>query len=122
MSVGQDEIEVVPEEIEVDVGIAEVAGEKVVETVTWPAVSTPFGYVDIRCYRKLCRMLISHDLSSYLHLECTYRLNAEFAVEDIETLLSSRFIDEDFFKPTVARYQQEPATARVSSTQIHSYA
>lgn len=43
MSVGEDEIEVVPEEIGVDVAIAEVAGERVVETVTWPDVSTPFG-------------------------------------------------------------------------------
>lgn len=51
-----------------------------------------------------------------LTLQCTYRLNADFSVEDIETLLSSRFIDEDFFKPTMARYQheQDAASGRVS--------
>ena len=53
---------------------------------------------------------------SSLVLQCTYRLNADFSVEHIETLLSSRFIDEDFFKPTMARYQheQDPASGRVS--------
>jgi hypothetical protein len=44
-------------------------------------------------------------LDRSLRLHCRYRVNAEFGVEDIETLLSSRFIDEDFFRPTIARYQ-----------------
>ncbi|SCV72029.1 BQ2448_4723 [Microbotryum intermedium] len=77
-------------EVALDTPISEGEGEQVVETIDFPVVATPIGG---------------------LKLTCTYRLNADFAVEDIETLLSSRFIDEDFFKPTMARYQQDPAFA-----------
>lgn len=51
-----------------------------VETFTFAPLQTPLGT---------------------LLLKCSYRLNTDFAVEDNETLLSSRFIDEDFFKPTL---------------------
>ncbi|SGY93397.1 BQ5605_C037g11588 [Microbotryum silenes-dioicae] len=77
-------------EVSLDTPISEGEGEQVTETIDFPVVATPIGG---------------------LKLMCTYRINAEFAVEDIETLLSSRFIDEDFFKPTMARYQQDPAFA-----------
>ncbi|KAK4047247.1 phosphoribosylformylglycinamidine synthase [Microbotryomycetes sp. JL201] len=60
------------------------------ETIRLPPVQTPIGNLSI---------------------ECTYRLNADFAVEEIEALLSSKFIDEDFFKPTLARFQQNTAFA-----------
>lgn len=40
-----------------------------------------------------------------LFLECKYRKQADFGVEDIEALLSSRFFDEDFFRPTVEARQ-----------------
>lgn len=53
--------------------------------------------------------LTSHLSSSTLSLSLTYRLNTDFSVEEIETLLSSRFVDEDFFRPTVARYRDVPA-------------
>lgn len=53
-----------------------------------------------------------------LVLQCTYRLNADFAVEAIETLLSSTFIDQDFFKPTMARYHQEALSGRVSPLRL----
>ncbi|GAA5983916.1 hypothetical protein JCM10908_005973 [Rhodotorula pacifica] len=66
-------------------GGAETGGRtrKTTEQIVFPGVVTPFGA---------------------LVLSLEYRTNTDFAVEDIETLLSSRFIDEDFFRPTVARY------------------
>lgn len=57
-------------------------------------------------------------LDRYLQIECTYRLNVDFSVEDIETLLSSRFIDEDFFKPTMARYQSQNQAESLPSSAI----
>jgi hypothetical protein len=36
-----------------------------------------------------------------LFLECRYRAQADFGVEDKEALLSSRFLNEDYFKPSV---------------------
>ncbi|KAH8927782.1 hypothetical protein BT69DRAFT_724041 [Atractiella rhizophila] len=41
-----------------------------------------------------------------LTLQCSYRLNVDFAVEDLEAIATSRFIEEDMFKPTVARFRQ----------------
>lgn len=43
-------------------------------------------------------------LRSSLNLKCTYRSCVDFSVEEVEALLSSRFIDEDFFKPTMRKY------------------
>ncbi|GAA5864248.1 hypothetical protein JCM3774_001269 [Rhodotorula dairenensis] len=63
---------------------------KTTERIVFPGVLTPFGH---------------------LVLSLEYRTNTDFAVEDIETLLSSRFIDEDFFRPTVARYTSTTAVA-----------
>ncbi|GAA5878368.1 hypothetical protein JCM8547_007533 [Rhodosporidiobolus lusitaniae] len=88
---GEVGVEVPIEEREGEGGMGE-GGERgrgrTTEKITFPGVMTPFGI---------------------LSLTCTYRLNASFAVEEIETLLSSRFIDEDFFRPTVAatRYSSE---------------
>ncbi|KAK4704832.1 autophagy-related protein 13, partial [Phenoliferia sp. Uapishka_3] len=84
-------------EVGVDVGIAEKGGEKTTETFVFPGVKTPIGT---------------------LVLNCTYRLNAEFSVEAIETLLSSTFIDQDFFKPTMARYHQDALSGRPGSLPI----
>ncbi|GAA6024582.1 hypothetical protein JCM11491_000287 [Sporobolomyces phaffii] len=69
------------------------------ETVRFPSVETPLGS---------------------LYLSGTYRLNADFGVEDIETLLSSRFIDEDFFRPTVntARFREKEESGRPGSLPI----
>lgn len=53
--------------------------------------------------------------NSSLALSVTYRLNADFSIEDIETLLSSRFIDEDFFRPTVDRFHSAAEEGRVRS-------
>lgn len=36
-----------------------------------------------------------------LFVECRYRRHADFSVHDTEALLSSRFLNEDFFKPSV---------------------
>lgn len=55
---------------------------------------------------------------SLLSLSCTYRLNADFSVEEIETLLSSRFIDEDFFKPTVSRFNQQEAALATGRVRV----
>ncbi|GAA6039450.1 hypothetical protein JCM8097_009552 [Rhodosporidiobolus ruineniae] len=82
-----------------EVGVGEALGEEDAEgderggrteRIAFPGVETPFGT---------------------LLLTLTYRPNASFAVEEIETLLSSRFIDEDFFRPTVAatRYKDKNA-------------
>ncbi|GAA5896728.1 hypothetical protein JCM8208_007069 [Rhodotorula glutinis] len=73
------------EEREGEVGIEEAleGGEGETERIVFPGIETPLGT---------------------LSLSVTYRLNTDFSVEEIETLLSSRFIDEDFFRPTVARY------------------
>ncbi|GAA5912327.1 hypothetical protein JCM5296_006835 [Sporobolomyces johnsonii] len=83
-------------EVPIEVGGEE---ERVTETIRFPGVSTPLGT---------------------LFLACTYRVNADFGVEDIETLLSSRFIDEDFFRPTVstARYREREAAGRPGSLPI----
>ncbi|KAM0791628.1 hypothetical protein ACM66B_006067 [Microbotryomycetes sp. NB124-2] len=80
-----------PVESEVDVETTiDVAEASTTETIRLPQVQTPIGNLSI---------------------ECTYRLNADFSVEEIEALLSSKFIDEDFFKPTLARFQQSTAFA-----------
>ncbi|KPV75076.1 uncharacterized protein RHOBADRAFT_53973 [Rhodotorula graminis WP1] len=73
------------EEREGEVGIEEAleGGEGETEKIVFPGIETPLGT---------------------LSLSVTYRLNTDFSVEEIETLLSSRFLDEDFFRPTVARY------------------
>jgi hypothetical protein len=44
----------------------------------------------------------------------TYRRNCDFKVEDAERDLSAQFIDmdEQFFTPTMAKYQQEYTTKR----------
>ncbi|KAM0750104.1 hypothetical protein T439DRAFT_245675 [Meredithblackwellia eburnea MCA 4105] len=84
-------------DVGVDVPIVEKEGERPSEKITFPPVVTPVGS---------------------LVVECTYRLNADFAVEAIETLLSSTFIDQDFFRPTMARYQMEAAGARPGSLPI----
>ncbi|GAA5935676.1 hypothetical protein JCM1841_004940 [Sporobolomyces salmonicolor] len=83
-------------EVPIEAGAEE---EKVTETIRFPGVATPLGT---------------------LFLSCTYRVNADFGVEDIETLLSSRFIDEDFFRPTVstARYREREAAGRPGSLPI----
>ncbi|GAA5843513.1 hypothetical protein JCM9279_000774 [Rhodotorula babjevae] len=73
------------EDREGEVGVEEAleGGEGETERIVFPGIETPLGT---------------------LSLSVTYRLNTEFSVEEIETLLSSRFLDEDFFRPTVARY------------------
>lgn len=38
----------------------------------------------------------------------------DFSVEEIEALLSSRFIDEDFFKPTMRQYSTSGVRISVS--------
>lgn len=63
----------------------------------------------------LTNLLLVH---STLSLDLTYRLNTDFSVEEIETLLSSRFIDEDFFRPTVARYSSAREEVRPGSLPI----
>ncbi|BGP16692.1 hypothetical protein JCM10213_009107 [Rhodosporidiobolus nylandii] len=87
-------------EVGVEVPIGEEDG-RTTESITFPGVVTPLGT---------------------LSLTLTYRLNTSFAVEEIETLLSSRFIDEDFFRPTIARYKQpeEVAPLRPGSLPISS--
>ena len=47
---------------------------------------------------------LSHSEPRSFHLRCRYRSGVEFSIEEIEALLSSRFIDEDFFKPTMRKY------------------
>ncbi|KAL8279473.1 hypothetical protein RQP46_008035 [Phenoliferia psychrophenolica] len=84
-------------EVDVEVPIAERSGEQTIETFVFPGVQTPIGT---------------------LVLKCAYRLNADFAVEAIETLLSSTFIDQDFFKPTMARYHQDALSGRPGSLPI----
>lgn len=44
----------------------------------------------------------------------TYRRNCDFEVEDVERDLSAQFIDmdEQFFTPTMAKYQQEYTSKR----------
>lgn len=65
-----------------------------------------------------CNSLSVDDIAhSILVLSLSYRTNVDFAVEDIETLLSSRFIDEDFFRPTIARYTSHVTVARDPSLQ-----
>ncbi|GJN90926.1 hypothetical protein Rhopal_003940-T1 [Rhodotorula paludigena] len=66
------------------------ADEKETATIVFPGVATPSGT---------------------LLLSVAYRNNTDFSVEEIETLLSSRFIDEDFFRPTVARYASTTSAA-----------
>ncbi|BGP40561.1 autophagy protein 13 [Rhodotorula kratochvilovae] len=80
---------------EVDVEEALEGGGAETERIEFPGVETPLGT---------------------LSLTLTYRLNTDFSVEEIETLLSSRFIDEDFFRPTVARYRTEPGSLPLTST------
>ncbi|ORY84124.1 autophagy-related protein 13-domain-containing protein [Leucosporidium creatinivorum] len=89
-------------EIEVDTPITEgeVEGAKTTETVKFTVVATPVGS---------------------LALSVTYRLNADFSIEDIETLLSSRFIDEDFFRPTVDRFQSAAEEGRPGSLPTASH-
>lgn len=97
-------------EIDVDVPIAE--GETVTtETAAFPTVVTPGGSV-ISSLASSDRS--SEDSCSTLALTSTYRLNADFSVEDVEALLSSRFINEDFFRPTIGRLQREDDHAKVS--------
>ncbi|GAA5967682.1 hypothetical protein JCM11641_005734 [Rhodosporidiobolus odoratus] len=74
-------------------------GTRETEGITFPGVVTSLGT---------------------LSLTCMYRLNAAFSVEEIETLLSSRFIDEDFFRPTVMRYKNPEDVARPGSLPISS--
>ncbi|GAA6055341.1 hypothetical protein JCM3770_005298 [Rhodotorula araucariae] len=85
------------EEPSADIGVDEVleGGETERERIVFPGVETPLGT---------------------LSLTLTYRLNTDFSVEEIETLLSSRFIDEDFFRPTLARYRAEPGSLPIVST------
>ncbi|BGP08544.1 autophagy protein 13 [Rhodotorula toruloides] len=71
--------------------------ERGTEKIVFPGVATPFGT---------------------LSLDLTYRTNTDFSVEEIETLLSSRFIDEDFFRPTVARYSSAREEVRPGSLPI----
>ncbi|KAK4047971.1 autophagy protein 13 [Microbotryomycetes sp. JL221] len=74
---------------EIDVGTRVDSGEEqdsTTETINLPSVQTPVGNLSI---------------------QCTYRRNTDFSVEEIEALLSSKFIDEDFFKPTLAQFQQQ---------------
>lgn len=51
---------------------------------------------------------------STFKLNVTYRRNCDFKVEDSERDLSAQFIDmdEQFFTPTMAKYQQEYAKPR----------
>ncbi|GAA5999798.1 hypothetical protein JCM10207_005915 [Rhodosporidiobolus poonsookiae] len=83
-------------EVALETGIAgpgkedeEGEAERATEEIAFPGIVTPLGI---------------------LSLSLTYRKNASFAVEEIETLLSSRFIDEDFFRPTIARYANPSTT------------
>ncbi|GAA6025195.1 hypothetical protein JCM8202_002297 [Rhodotorula sphaerocarpa] len=111
---GRDEEEQRPANIDVDVplersvhpeatgwaprgvGSREGDGQKTAETIDLPGVATPYGT---------------------LVLSVAYRSNTDFAFEDIETLLSSRFIDEDFFRPTVARYAERAGVPPPASSQ-----
>ncbi|GAA5913661.1 autophagy-related protein 13 [Sporobolomyces salmoneus] len=90
-------------EVEVEVPIESEENGRTTETVRFPGVETPLGT---------------------LHLTGTYRLNTDFGVEDIETLLSSRFIDEDFFRPTVntARYRDKEESGKPGSLPISARA
>ncbi|KAK9900208.1 hypothetical protein P389DRAFT_9292 [Cystobasidium minutum MCA 4210] len=61
-----------------------------------------------------------------LDLRCRYRACVDFSVEEIEALLSSRFIDEDFFKPTMRKYSSSSGPGsiptRISGTSpLQSY-
>ncbi|GAA5820708.1 hypothetical protein JCM11251_003122 [Rhodosporidiobolus azoricus] len=69
------------------------------EKIVFPGVVTPLGT---------------------LSLTCLYRLNTSFSVDEIETLLSSRFIDEDFFRPTVATRAAQASEHRPGSLPISS--
>ncbi|GAA5950542.1 hypothetical protein JCM3765_000523 [Sporobolomyces pararoseus] len=100
---GDEPAESVEGEVEVDTPIENEETGRATETVRFPGVETPLGI---------------------LHLTGTYRLNTDFGVEDIETLLSSRFIDEDFFRPTVntARYREKEDSGRPGSLPISARA
>lgn len=57
-------------------------------------------------------------LFSSFKLNVTYRRNCDFRVEDSERDLSAQFIDMDehFFTPTMAKYQQEYTRPRPVSS------
>ncbi|BGP25085.1 autophagy protein 13 [Rhodotorula toruloides] len=91
---GEVGVQVPIEESGMDAGDVRESGK---EKIVFPGVATPFGT---------------------LSLDLTYRVNIDFSVEEIETLLSSRFIDEDFFRPTVARYSSTREEVRPGSLPI----
>jgi hypothetical protein len=58
-------------------------------------------------------------LYSTFKLNVTYRRNCDFKVEDSERDLSAQFIDmdEQFFTPTMAKYQQQEYTTTNTTRQ-----
>ena len=54
---------------------------------------------------------------SHFNLKVEYRQNCDFQVDDMERDLSARFIDMDehYFTPTMAKYQQEQDMQRTRS-------
>ncbi|GAA5939383.1 autophagy-related protein 13 [Sporobolomyces koalae] len=92
----------IPIDEPIEHGVDEHDTPRTLETLRFPGVDTPLGN---------------------LHFAGTYRLNTDFGVEDIETLLSSRFIDEDFFKPTIntARYREQEEAARPGSLPVSAH-
>jgi hypothetical protein len=56
-------------------------------------------------------------LYRHFNLKVEYRRNCDFQVDDMERDLSARFIDMDehYFTPTMAKYQQEQDMQRTRS-------
>ncbi|TIA88358.1 hypothetical protein E3P99_02626 [Wallemia hederae] len=56
-----------------------------------------------------------------LNLSVEYRRNTNFIVDDIESLLSSAFVDEDYYTPTLTKHRSTPsASEEKSSEQQHT--
>lgn len=84
-------------------------------------IMTPLGYSTTNTTSKAVApaqtdTLTTHCFSRF-NLHVKYRLNCDFQVDDMERDLSARFIDMDehYFTPTMAKYQQEQDMQRTRS-------
>ncbi|GAA94722.1 uncharacterized protein L969DRAFT_74895 [Mixia osmundae IAM 14324] len=91
-------------EVDLDIPLGPEPNNAAPETYTFSPVLTPVGF---------------------LQLSGRYRPDANFQIQDHEALISSRFIDEDFFKPTVLRPGSLPLrpgliTSATAPTQVQT--
>ena len=56
-----------------------------------------------------------------LHLSVRYRSHVNFLVDDIESLLSSHFVDEDYYTPTLTKHKLSTYNQQPSNSNLNNY-